>query len=65
VGDAALLCDPNDVDALASAVSRVLSDRVLAADLVERGFRNLRRFEMREFALGLGRLYEGLYVPKI
>jgi glycosyltransferase involved in cell wall biosynthesis len=65
VCDAALLCEPTDVDGLASAVSRLLSDRALASDLVERGFRNLRRFEMRDFALGLSGLYERLGSPKV
>jgi len=39
VGDAALLVDPEDVDALAGAVRRALADDALAADLRERGLR--------------------------
>jgi len=38
-GDAALLVDPLDVDAVAAAVASVLEDPVLAADLAERGRR--------------------------
>ena len=37
LGDAALLVNPNDVDAAAGAVSRLLDDPALARDLVERG----------------------------
>jgi glycosyltransferase involved in cell wall biosynthesis len=65
VGDAALLCDPRDVDSMASAVSRVLSDSSLVSDLVDRGYRNLRRFDMSEFALKLSRLYEELSSSKV
>jgi hypothetical protein len=50
---------------MASAVSRVLSDSSLASDLVERGYRNLRRFDMSEFALKLSRLYEELSSSKV
>jgi glycosyltransferase involved in cell wall biosynthesis len=37
VGDAALLVDPRDVDALADAMGRALSDDTLRAELVTRG----------------------------
>lgn len=36
-GDAALLIDPLDVDAMAEAIERVLNDRELAATLAEKG----------------------------
>jgi glycosyltransferase involved in cell wall biosynthesis len=43
-GDAALLVDPNDVDAIADALARVLDDRALAAELSERGRRRAAAF---------------------
>jgi glycosyltransferase involved in cell wall biosynthesis len=43
-GDAALLFDPDDVDELAQAVSRLLHDPELARTLVERGERRCREF---------------------
>ncbi len=43
-GDAALFCDPLDVDAIAGAMERALSDDALRAKLIARGFENLKRF---------------------
>ncbi len=43
-GDAALFFDPLDVDAIAGAMNRVLTDEALRAKLIERGFDNLKRF---------------------
>jgi glycosyltransferase involved in cell wall biosynthesis len=44
VGDAAVLVDPTDVDALADALSRVLTDPVLRAQLVARGHERVQEF---------------------
>lgn len=44
VGDAAVLVDPTDVDALADALSRVLTDPVLRAQLVARGYERVQEF---------------------
>ena len=43
-GDAALLVDPLDVDALASALLRIVADESLRLELIDRGFRQVRRF---------------------
>ncbi len=43
-GDAALLVDPTDVDALAAAISRVLTDGALNAELRARGEAQAARF---------------------
>jgi len=43
-GDAALLVDPLDVKGMAEAMNRLLQDEGLRAQLVERGFRQVRRF---------------------
>ncbi len=43
-GDAALLVDPTDVNALAAALTRVLIEPSLAADLRARGFAQAARF---------------------
>lgn len=50
VGDAALLFDPTDTEALASAMSRVLADDALAADLRERGPRRAALFSWERTA---------------
>lgn len=44
VGDAALLVDPYDVDALAAALARVLCDETLSAELVAKGRARVARF---------------------
>jgi glycosyltransferase involved in cell wall biosynthesis len=55
VGEAALLADPQDVDALAAAVKRVLADDELAADLRRRGAERARSFTWERTAEGLTR----------
>jgi glycosyltransferase involved in cell wall biosynthesis len=52
VGDAAELFDPLDVAAIAASVRRVLEDRALAADLVERGTRRAAEFTWERTAEG-------------
>ncbi|MGE3507843.1 MAG: glycosyltransferase [Vicinamibacterales bacterium] len=49
-GDAALLVDPNDAEALADALARVIRERDLATDLRVRGLRQARRFSWRRHA---------------
>jgi glycosyltransferase involved in cell wall biosynthesis len=44
VGDAALLIDPYEPDALADAMARVLSDPALQEDLRARGYARVREF---------------------
>lgn len=43
-GDGALFIDPCDVDALAAAMGRLLTDDALRAKLIDNGFRNIKRF---------------------
>ena len=50
VGDAGLLVDPEDVDALAGAMVRLVGDRALAAELGERGRARSRHYSWRETA---------------
>jgi glycosyltransferase involved in cell wall biosynthesis len=49
-GDAALLMDPEDVEALAAAIQRLVSDEELRRDLVARGYRQVQRFSWRHCA---------------
>jgi glycosyltransferase involved in cell wall biosynthesis len=49
-GDAALLVDPLDVEALAGALRRLAVDGDLRRDLVERGFQQAQRFSWRRCA---------------
>jgi glycosyltransferase involved in cell wall biosynthesis len=49
-GDAALLVDPLDTQALAEAISRILDNANLGHELVQRGFHQLRKFSWRNCA---------------
>ena len=58
VGDAGLMVDPHSADALADALSRVLGDRELHADLVARGLRQATTFTWRTTAERTLRAYQ-------
>ena len=49
-GDAALLVDPHDVDAIAEAMSRLVTDEALRAELSRRGLANVKRFSWEKCA---------------
>lgn len=49
-GDAALLVDPHDVEAIADAMYRVLTDDALRAELIRRGHENVKRFSWEKCA---------------
>jgi len=50
VGDAALLVDPDDADAIERALSELLSSRARRTELVERGRRRAAEFTWRRCA---------------
>ena len=49
-GDAALLVDPHDVDAIADAMFRLVTDEALRAELTRRGRENIKRFSWEKCA---------------
>lgn len=49
-GDAALLVDPTDVDAIADAMLRLSEDEALRQTLIERGYANTKRFSWEKAA---------------
>lgn len=57
-GDAALLVDPRDTEAIADAIERVASDADLAADLRARGFRRAAEFSWERAARETLAVYE-------
>jgi glycosyltransferase involved in cell wall biosynthesis len=57
-GDAALLVDAEDTEALADALTRVLSDSMLRQGMIERGIRQASRFTWQEAARTLRSTYE-------
>jgi len=60
VGEAAELVEPDDVDALAGALGRVLTDDARRAELVTRGTERIRRYSWTTTASELVALYEHL-----
>ncbi len=59
-GDAALLVDPTDVDAIAQGLRRLLEDKALRADLQARGRINVHRFTWERAGRELAALMEAL-----
>ncbi len=53
-GQGALFVNPRDVDAMADGIARVLGDSVLRAELIARGFENVRRFAWEVSARRVG-----------
>ena len=49
-GDAALLVDPHDVDAIADAMYRLATDAALRQDLIRKGLENVKRFSWEKCA---------------
>jgi len=58
VGDAALLIDPYETDAIADAMRRVLSEPALHADLRERGLRRAKEFSWERSVGRVRQIYE-------
>lgn len=63
VGDAALLFDPTDTEAIACAIERILSDTELALTLREAGLRQAQRFSWRAAAEQTETLYREVAAP--
>lgn len=59
-GDAALLVDPTDVEAISHAMQRLAEDAELADDLRERGWRRAGEFRWSATAAGLAKVYRDL-----
>ena len=59
-GDAALLVPPTDVDALAAALDRALTDEALRADLIARGRTRARQFSWAKSAQQLLEIYHAV-----
>lgn len=49
-GHGAMLADPNSVDQMANALYKVISNRKLHADLIKKGYTNIKRFSWEKCA---------------
>jgi glycosyltransferase involved in cell wall biosynthesis len=61
VGDAALLVDPHNVDELAHAITRLLQNEQLRADLRLKGYQRAQLYTWERSAQKMLRIYEQLY----
>ncbi len=59
-GDGALFFDPQDKDAIYSAMARVLDDDNLRSKIIRNGFENVKRFSWEKSAKQLLEIIEGL-----
>jgi glycosyltransferase involved in cell wall biosynthesis len=59
LGDAALLFDPANPAAIAKAITDVVKDDALRAQLIERGKARAARWTAREFVTGMFSLFDG------
>jgi glycosyltransferase involved in cell wall biosynthesis len=58
VGDGALMVDPDDVDALASTLDRLIHDQGLRQSMVEKGLRHAAAFTWERMAQATTQVYE-------
>ncbi len=58
IGEAGILVPPDDVEALASAIEKVLDDAVLRENLIAKGLLQARSFSWERAAKGLLEIYE-------
>ncbi len=63
-GDAALLVDPHNVDAIAEALERVLTDETLRGELRIRGLARVRQFTWENWARGHLQVYRECYAAR-
>lgn len=59
-GDAALYVAPDDDEALAEAVSKILGDEKLRTTMVDKGLENVKRFTREKIASDIEALYKSL-----
>jgi len=64
VGDGALLVDPCNIDEIAEAMHRVLTDETLRVALIKRGFKRVSRFSWEKTARETLAVYKRVYKQK-
>ena len=60
-GGAALLVNPSDDNAIADAMKKIMEDSLLRAELIEKGFNNIKRFSWEKTADAIYSLLQELY----
>ncbi len=62
-GDAALMVDPYDIEAISDAIQRILDDSELGDMLIQRGFEQSKKFTWENSAKHLREIYENVLNP--
>jgi glycosyltransferase involved in cell wall biosynthesis len=65
VGDAALMVDPHDTDALAAAIMRLLTDEALRENLRQKGYQRAAHYTWAHSAQKMLTIYQKLYQGKM
>ena len=58
VGDAALTVDPYDIDSLAEAINRLITDNGLRQEMIQRGLERVKAFSCQEAAKATLKVYQ-------
>jgi glycosyltransferase involved in cell wall biosynthesis len=53
-GEGAILVDPTNVEEIAEAIKRLVSDNALKSDIIRKGLENVKRFSWEQCAHGVG-----------
>ena len=64
IGDAGIIVDPNDINALADAIVRVLSNQNLQKSLIAKGYERIKQFSWDKTARKILNLIEKVYGEK-
>ena len=56
-GDAAVLVEPDDIQCIRNGILQVIENKIIRADLVEKGINNIKRFESKTIAEKYEKLY--------
>ena len=60
-GDAAIICDPDDIGEMASGIELILHSPVFRDDLIKKGYENLKRFSWDEAATKTIEVFNAVY----
>lgn len=65
VGDAGLMASPDDIDSLAAAIARLLTDESLRAKMIDKGLKRVKVFSWEELAKKTLTIYRRAIYPTV
>ncbi|QEM66877.1 glycosyltransferase family 4 protein [Geobacter sp. FeAm09] len=60
-GDAAIICDPDDIEAMAEGIAHIVHEPLLRTKLIQSGYRNLSRFSWEDSARKSVEVFKNVY----